>query len=226
MNAAYFEGEGIDAATLYEDPGRHFRRGRVSLAAMSTIPTDFRDRAAAEGLLVSARRDGGGAPGAADAYAGFHALPVYRAYVHGLQSRDLPEGFVAALAVPRAVDLVREPDNHRDRRAVAVYADAHKLGYLPREDNRVLGKLIRRGVPVSCRLIGVQDPAEAPDHQRLALEVALLYPPHPVTDPAIARAEADRLAGLAEVAAKPPASRKATGDPLSAGHVYPGYYRE
>lgn len=188
----------------------------------------FLDRAAAAGLLVSARRDASGAAAERDdggePYARFHALPVYRAYVHGLQSRDLPEGYLRSLAVPRALDLVREPTNRRDGRAVAVYADARKLGYLPREDNRVLAKLIRRGVPIACRLIGVQDPAVAPDHQRLSVEVALLYPPHPTTDAAIARAEADRLAGLAEVAAKPPASRRPTGDPLSAGHVYPGYY--
>ena len=181
----------------------------------------FLTRVAEEGLLVSAREDHD-PPAGKTALADFHALPIYRAYVHGLQSRDLPEGFLEALAPPRALALVREPDNRRDRRAVAVYADDRKLGYLPREDNRVLAKLIRRGLPVACRLIGVQ--AGVPDHQRLSVEVALLYPRHPATDPAVERAEADRRDGLRRVAAKPEHARYASGDPLSAGHVYPGYY--
>lgn len=172
----------------------------------------FQERAAAEGLLVSV----------ASAPAAFHALPIYRAYVHGLQSRDLPGGFLDGLTVPRALDLVREPDNRRDRRAVAVYADDRKLGYLPREDNRVLAKLIRRGLPVACRLIGVQP--DEPEHRRLSVEVLLLYPPHPTTDPAIERAEVDRREGLAKVREKPAERRRVTGDPMSAGHVWAGYY--
>lgn len=187
----------------------------------------FQERAAASGLLVSSPTTPSSPFGKTDEGGGphdFHALPIYRAYVHGLQSRDLPEGFIERLDVPRELHLLRETDNRRDRRAIAVYADEQKLGYLPREDNRALAKLIRRGLPVACRLIGVQ--REVPEHQRLSVEVLLLYPRHPASDPRIKRAEADRLEGLARVRDKPAERLRVSGDPLSGGHVWSGYYTE
>ena len=155
-------------------------------------------------------------------YADFHALPIYRCYVRGLQYRDVGEDFVSELAVPQPLDLVKEPDNRHDRRAIAVYAEGQKVGYLPREDNLVLEKLIRRGVPVACRLVGVQAGEES--YRRLSVEVALLYPPHPTTDAAIGEQEEARLAGLRKVGEKPAHRRRVSGDPLSGGHVYDGYY--
>ena len=155
-------------------------------------------------------------------YADFHALPIYRCYVRGLQYRGVKEGFVEALDVPQPLDLVKEPDNRHDRRAIAVYAEGQQLGYLPREDNLILEKLIRRGIPVACRLVGVQPDEES--YRRLSVEVALLYPPHPTTDQEIEAQEAARLDGLAKVAGKPTHRRRVTGDPLSAGHVYADYY--
>jgi len=60
----------------------------------------------------------------------------------------------------------------------------------------------------------------------LSLEVSLLYPPHEHTDAQIQQAETDRREGLRHVAAKPAEKRRRSGDPLSAGHVYSGYYSE
>ena len=186
----------------------------------------FLQRSAEAGLLVSAG-GGGAALLAAESerapYAEFFALPIYRCYVRGVRYRDLPPDYLEALATPSPLDLVREPDNRHDRKAIAVYHEARKLGYLPREDNLVLAKLIRRGLPVAARLVGV-NPGEASHHQ-LAVEVALLYPPHPTTDERLVAAETDRYAGLARVGAKPPHARHQSADPLSAGHVDEHYYR-
>lgn len=193
---------------------------RAKLQAMNR--RDFLNQFAKTGLLVTA------SPlilaGSADEYAfkGFHALSIYRSYVRGLQFRVLPEGYLSSLQPLTALDLLREPDNRHDRHAVAVYHDGTQLGYLPREDNLILSKLIRRGLPVVCRLIGVQPELES--YQQLSIEIALLYPPHPSTDPAILAAEQDRMAGLAKVAKKSPAQRHESGDPLSAGHVASSYY--
>lgn len=158
----------------------------------------------------------------AAALADFHSLPIYRGYVHGVRTRDLPEGFIEGISAPRPLSLVREPDNRHDRRAVAIYLGADKLGYLSREDRTLVLKLGRRGAPLVCTLIGVQ--SDEPREQQLSIEVALLYPPHTATDDTIAEAERDRRAGLAKVAAKPAHARRLTGDPLSAGHVWAGYY--
>ncbi len=191
---------------------------------------DFLRNAAQAGLLVTAF-PGAGFAGTetstapeVDPFADFFTLPIYRCYVRGLQYRELPEGWPAALAVPQALDLLKEPDNPHDRRAIAVYAEGTKVGYLPREDNLILEKLIRRGLPVTCRLVGVQPDGES--YRSLSVEVALLYPSHPTTDPDIESAEADRREGLRKVGEKPRHHRRPTGDPLSAGHVYSGYYEE
>lgn len=192
---------------------RRFLRNALQGGLLVTAPPAI--------ALAAAPEDGGALP---QPYADFHALPIYRCYVRGLQYRDVGEDFARALAVPQPLDLVREPDNRHDRRAIAVYAEGRKVGYLPREDNLVLEKLIRRGVPVACRLVGVQ--ADEASYRRLSAEVALLYPPHPTTDPAIVEQEAARLGGLGRVAAKPTRRRRVTGDPLSAGHVYDDYYAD
>lgn len=161
---------------------------------------------------------------AADGFEDFFALPIYRCYVRGLQYRDLPAGWPDALAVPQSLDLVKEPDNKHDRRAIAVYAEGNKVGYLPREDNLILEKLIRRGLPVACRLIGVQTDEDS--YRQLSVEVSLLYPRHPTTDVPIEAAEVARREGLRGVGRRPIQHLRVTGDPLSAGHVYAGYYEE
>ncbi|MFK8056635.1 MAG: HIRAN domain-containing protein [Saprospiraceae bacterium] len=157
-----------------------------------------------------------------DEYAEFFSLPIYRAYVRGLQHRELPEGYIDDLYAPEELDLVREPDNRHDRKATAVYHNGHKLGYLPREDNLLLGKLVRRGLPVECRLIGVQPDEDS--QRQLAIEVALLYPPHASTDPSISQSENDRVKGLQHVKNKPSHKLYESGDPLSMLHVWDGYF--
>ncbi len=157
-----------------------------------------------------------------DPYADFFSLPIYRAYVRGVQFHDLPEYYIDDLKAPQALDLVKEPDNRHDKRAVAVYHDGLKLGYLPREDNLVLGKLVRRGLPVRCQLIGVQPDEES--YRQLSIEVSLLYPPHHTSDDNILQAEEDRKNGLQYVKKKPQHKLHESGDPLSMHHVWDGYF--
>lgn len=157
-----------------------------------------------------------------DAFEDFFSLPIYRAYVRGLQFHDLPEGYIDNLYAPQALDLVSEPHNRHNKKAIAVYHNALKLGYLPREDNLLLSKMVRRGLPVRCRLIGVQPEEEA--YRQLSIEVALLYPPHPTTNEAIEKSEDDRINGLQHVKQKPHHKLHESGDPLSMHHVWPGYF--
>lgn len=187
---------------------------------MNDAPTTL-THAAEAGLLVTAWPpvDRPAAGLASGPYEGFWELPVYRCYLTGASDSAFDTPIGAALY------LVREPDNRRDRRAVASHAsNGARLGYLPREDAVLLGKLIRRGLPVTCRLIGV-NAHEAPKH-RYAVEVSLLYPPHASTDEVLANAERDRRQGLARVRDKPASARYLSGDPLSAGHVDAAYFRE
>lgn len=69
----------------------------------------------------------------------------------------------AVLANVRAGDplnLLREPDNRHDPRAIAVFWRRHKLGYLPRLDNAAAASLLDHGHMVSAEVIGVDDPRE------------------------------------------------------------------
>ena len=48
--------------------------------------------------------------------------------------------------------LLLEPDNPYDFRAVAVYWKDHKMGYLPRKDNKVIYNLLKDGHQLETKL--------------------------------------------------------------------------
>ncbi len=65
------------------------------------------------------------------------------------------------LAVGDALDLIREPDNPHDARAVRVEWRGHKLGYVPRRENADVARLMDGGqrlVARITRLADVRDP--------------------------------------------------------------------
>ena len=57
------------------------------------------------------------------------------------------------LAVGAALDLVREPDNAYDKRAVRVDWQGNKLGYVPRIDNAAVSHLLDSRQPLSAELL-------------------------------------------------------------------------
>jgi hypothetical protein len=44
------------------------------------------------------------------------------------------------------LELVREPDNEHDKYAIALHWNNHKIGYIPRERNNILSKLLDIGI--------------------------------------------------------------------------------
>lgn len=60
------------------------------------------------------------------------------------------------LAVGTAVDLVREPDNPYDPRAVRVDWRGEKLGYVPRVDNAAVSHLLDSGRAVNAEIVDLQ----------------------------------------------------------------------
>jgi hypothetical protein len=82
-------------------------------------------------------------------------------YYHGLRKRlDL---FVPRLLLP----LRAEPDNPHDANAVSVLApDGQRLGYVPREANAPVARLLASGAHVACEVVGplkVRDARDVPD---------------------------------------------------------------
>lgn len=55
-----------------------------------------------------------------------------------------------------AIDLVREPDNPHDERAVRVMWRGGKLGYLPRDENHAVAQLLERGERLDARIAALK----------------------------------------------------------------------
>lgn len=56
------------------------------------------------------------------------------------------------LTLGAALELVREPANSFDARAVRVDWQGHKIGYVPRIDNAAVSQLLDRGQRLSARI--------------------------------------------------------------------------
>ncbi len=52
----------------------------------------------------------------------------------------------------QALELKRQPDNTHDRRAVEVYWQGHKLGYVPRRDNAVIAQMLDNGTTLQASI--------------------------------------------------------------------------
>ncbi len=70
-----------------------------------------------------------------------------------------------------ALNLVREPENKYDERAVAVYVGGCKLGFVPRLDNAAVAQMLDRGERLSARIVRLQQSANPWD--RVQFEVTL-----------------------------------------------------
>lgn len=77
--------------------------------------------------------------------------------------------FWSEIKVGDALELIREPDNKHDRKAIRVEWHGHKLGYLPRKENRVVAAAMDAGDRLSARVSSMSDNKNP--WQRVAFEV-------------------------------------------------------
>jgi len=70
-----------------------------------------------------------------------------------------------------ALELVREPQNIHDPRAVRVEWHGIKLGYVPRRDNEAVARLLDRGSRLEARIVRLS--ASRNPWQRVLFEVYL-----------------------------------------------------
>lgn len=56
------------------------------------------------------------------------------------------------MQVGDALELIREPDNRHDRNAIRVEWRGHKLGYVPRAENRAVASAIDQGDKLVARI--------------------------------------------------------------------------
>jgi len=53
--------------------------------------------------------------------------------------------------------LVREPNNRYDAKAVEIYWRDYKLGYLPRDENAIVSRILDRGGNLTARITDLRD---------------------------------------------------------------------
>jgi hypothetical protein len=71
--------------------------------------------------------------------------------VAGLAYYDV-EGVIQEMQAGDALRLVAEPTNPHDGFAVEIWHSNHKLGYVPRSDNRHLSRLLQQGATLTCEV--------------------------------------------------------------------------
>lgn len=87
---------------------------------------------------------GKGIEGANSSLAGITSKSLQRSALAGFQYHH-GETLWLQLSVGQMLQLVREPDNRYDDRAVRVEWQGYKLGYIPRLDNAAVSQLLDRG---------------------------------------------------------------------------------
>ena len=77
--------------------------------------------------------------------------------------------FWAEIKLGDGLELIREPDNPHDRNAIRVEWRGHKLGYVPRAQNRAVAAAMDVGDRLTARVSSISDNKNP--WQRLAFEV-------------------------------------------------------
>lgn len=98
------------------------------------------------------------------------ALVVQDSPLAGFQ-HHAGERLWADLAEGQPLDLVREPDNRHDRRAVAIHWRGQRLGYLPAFESTAVAQMLDRGVPLQAEILALE--ASANPWRRVRVRVWL-----------------------------------------------------
>jgi CpXC protein/HIRAN domain len=95
-----------------------------------------------------------------------------RFFVAGFPYHEGPR-LIDRLTAGDPLRLVREPDNPHDPRAVAIYNQDDRIGYVPRERNREIADRLDGGVSLDCRITAI-DPEEG-TYEAIEVMVALPF---------------------------------------------------
>lgn len=83
------------------------------------------------------------------------SIELQRSKLAGFQYHQ-GEVIWSMLTLGAALDLIREPDNRHDARAVRVEWQGHKLGYVSRIDNAAISHLLDNGQAVRAEVVALQ----------------------------------------------------------------------
>ena len=69
------------------------------------------------------------------------------------------------------LDLKREPENPYDNKAIAIYFENHKLGFIPRVNNKVIANIMDQKMPVFAKILKINPGNEVWD--KVEVEVVM-----------------------------------------------------
>jgi hypothetical protein len=95
---------------------------------------------------------------------------LYLFPVAGFQFHDGPR-VLAMIHPDLALDLIAEPHNPYDPRAIRIEAYGRHIGYVPRHDNGPVGRLLQTGAPLRARVLSVKREGEAWDAVKVAVSM-------------------------------------------------------
>ena len=92
-------------------------------------------------------------------------------YLAGFTYYDGPVTF-NELKIGTALKLVPDPENKYDDDAVMVYFNQHKLGYVPRDNNKHISAILKSGVDLFDARIQMIKPDTHPEKQIMVVVYA------------------------------------------------------
>ena len=69
------------------------------------------------------------------------------------------------------LDLIREPENPYDNKAIAIYFKNHKLGFIPRINNKVIANIMDQKIEVFAKILKIKP--ENNDWDKVRVEVVM-----------------------------------------------------
>jgi len=97
-----------------------------------------------------------GRAAAPDSHAEFE---LDRFFIAGFRFHEGP-GMIGRMRAGDRLSLRAEPDNPYDGGAVRMEFAGRHMGYVPRSQNAVVGRLLAQRAPVSCRILALDPTAE------------------------------------------------------------------
>ena len=96
-------------------------------------------------------------------------IEIYTGFIAGYQYYS-GEKMEHLFSLDDELKLVREPFNHYDSNAIAVYFKEHKIGFIPMEDNKILTNMIDQKMPLISRIKSVS--LQQPTWERVGISIS------------------------------------------------------
>lgn len=107
-----------------------------------------------------------------DTFTQYEKVYLKQVFLRGFAYYDGPE-IIDDINSSGQLEMIREPKNKHDKRAIAFYFNGHKIGYLPRESNKTVSILMdTQLLEFHCEIIHIEK--EASDWEKIRVAVYAL----------------------------------------------------